>query len=55
MKENIHKLWFEFISPAPHTYQVFLKGCMNCQNKTHPVINFPAHIFNIYHKPQRGA
>lgn len=47
MKENRHKLWFELISPVPQTYQVCLKGGMNCQNKTYPLITFPTHIFNI--------
>lgn len=55
MKENRHKLWFEFISPVPHTYQVFLKGCMNCQNKTHPLSTLPTDILYIYHKAQKGA
>lgn len=55
MKENRQKLWFELISPFPHTYQVFLKGCMNCQNKTHPLIIFPTHTFYIQHKAQEGA
>lgn len=55
MKENRHKVWFEFSSLAPHTSQVFSKGCMNCQNKTHPPITFPTHIFYTYPKAQKGA